>query len=88
LLADVVQRNEVLHTIHLREGDRDQRIYTEVILPHLEINMYRPRVLAVKKTGESPFREMVLGRALNSVKSSPNLVWMLLSENVDAFVQS
>jgi hypothetical protein len=50
--------------------------------------MYRPRVLAVKKTIARPFREKVLGRALYAVKSNPNLVWMFLSETVDAFVRS
>jgi hypothetical protein len=45
-------------------------------------------VLAVKKTIERPFREKVLGRALHCVKSNPNLVWMFLSENVDAFGRS
>jgi hypothetical protein len=45
-------------------------------------------VVAVKKTHERPFREKVLGRALDCVKSNPNLVWMFLSENVDAFVRT
>jgi hypothetical protein len=30
----------------------------------------------------------ILGRALYCVRSNPNLVWMFLSENVDAFVRS
>jgi hypothetical protein len=87
-IAEMVQRNTVLHTIHLWERERDQKIYAEEILPYLETNLYRPRVLAVKKTIERPFREKVLGRALHCVKSNPNLVWMFLSENVDAFVRS
>jgi hypothetical protein len=88
MLADMVQRNIVLHTIILSEGERDEQIYTGSILPYLETNLYRPRVLAVKQTTERPFREKVLGRALYCVKSNPNLVWMFLSENVDAFVRS
>jgi hypothetical protein len=88
MLADMVQRNIVLHTIKLSEGERDEQIYTGSILPYLETNLYRPRVLAVKQTTERPFREKVLGRALYCVKSNPNLVWMFLSENVDAFVRS
>jgi hypothetical protein len=87
-IAEMVQRNTVLHTIHLWERERDQKIYAEEILPYLETNLYRPRVLAVKKTIERPFREKVLGRALHCVKSNPNLVWMFLSENVDAFGRS
>jgi hypothetical protein len=84
----MVQRNTVLHTIQLYEEERDEQIYTGSILPYLETNLYRPRVLAIKKTIERPFREKLLGRALDCVKINPNLVWMFLSENVDAFVRS
>jgi hypothetical protein len=88
LLADMVQRNTVLHNIQLSEDERDEEIYTGSILPYLETNLYRPRVLAVKKTKERPFREKMLGRALASVKTNANLVWMFLSENVDAFART
>jgi hypothetical protein len=84
----MMQQNTVLQTIHLSEDERDEQIYTEEIHPYLETNRYRPRVLAVKKTKDRPFREKVLGRGLYSVRRNPNLVWMLLSENVDAFVRS
>jgi hypothetical protein len=84
----MMQHNTVLHTIALSEHERDEHIYTEEIRPSLETNLYRPRVLAVKKTKDRPFREKVLGRAVYSVRSNPNLVWMLLSENVDTFVRS
>jgi hypothetical protein len=87
LLAEMMEQNVVLHTIHLSEDERDDQIYTEEISPYLETNLYRPRVVAVKKTIERPFREKVLGRALDCVKSNPNLVWMFLSQNVDAFVR-
>jgi hypothetical protein len=56
--------------------------------PRLETNLFRPRVLAVKKTADRPFREKILGRALYSVRSNPNLLWMFLSQNVDAFARS
>jgi hypothetical protein len=88
VLVEMMQHNTVLHTIELFRSERDDKIYTEEIQPYLVTNLYRPRVLAVKKTIERPFREKVLGRALDCVKSNPNLVWMLLSENVDAIVRS
>jgi hypothetical protein len=88
LLADMVQQNTVLHTIQLHSSERGDQIFREEIRPKLETNLYRPRVLAVKKTKDRPFREKVLGRAVYIVRSNPNLVWMLLSENVDAFVRS
>jgi hypothetical protein len=88
-LADMLQTNTILHTIRLFPGEYDERIYTESIEPRLETNMYRPRVLAVKKEADDrPYRQKVLGRALNCVKSNPNLVWMFLSGNVDALVRS
>jgi hypothetical protein len=88
VLAEMIKKNTVLHTIRLAEGEYDQQVCTEEIRPYLVTNLYRPRVLAVKKTKNRPFREKVLGRAVYSVRSNPNLVWMLLSENVDAFVRS
>jgi hypothetical protein len=88
MLADMVQENTILHSIELSAYEREAKIYTEEISPYLETNLYRPRVVAIKKTSASPFREKVLGRALFCVKSNPNLVWMFLSENMDAFVRS
>jgi hypothetical protein len=79
-----ITRDSSTHTIELSEDERDDRIYTEEISPYLETKLYRPRVLAVNKTTASPFREKVLGRALYCVRSKPNLVWMFLSEIVDA----
>jgi hypothetical protein len=87
-LADMLQTNTILHTVRLFSGEYDERIYTESIEPRLETNLYRPRVLAVEKeANDRPFRQKVLGRALNCVKSNPNLVWMFLSGNVDALVR-
>jgi hypothetical protein len=88
VLADMMKVNTILLTILLSDNEHDDQIYTEEISPYLETNLYRPRVLAVKKTHVREFREKVLGRALDCVKSNPNLVWMFLSQNVDAFVRS
>jgi hypothetical protein len=88
VVAEMMKENTTLLAIELCEHQRDEKIYTEAILPYLEANLYRPRVLAVKKTKQRPFREKVLGRALYCVRrSNPNLVWMFLSQNVDAVVR-
>jgi hypothetical protein len=84
----MMHENTVLQTIKLHAPEQVDQIYTEEIRPYLEANLYRPRVHAIKKTKDRPFREKVLGRAVCSVRSNPNLFWMLLSENVDAFVRS
>jgi hypothetical protein len=89
VLADMVKRNTLLHTIELRAHGRDQKIYTQEVLPHLQINLYRPRVLAIKKADIS-LRRPLLGLALQteSVRKKSNLLWMFLSGNADAVLQS
>jgi hypothetical protein len=84
LLADVVKTSTVLHTIRLDNDERDNQIYVDTILPHLETNLYRLRVHAIKKA-ESQIRRPLLGRALQtkSVRQKPNLLWMFLSGNPD-----
>jgi hypothetical protein len=85
-LAEMMQTNTILHTIRLFPGEFDERVFTESIQPRLEANLYRPRVLAVKKEADDrSFRQKVLGRALSCVSSNPDHIWMFLSENVDAF---
>jgi hypothetical protein len=88
LVAEMMQTNTILQTIDIFPRERDQRIYSETILPRLETNRFRPRVLAVKKIVDGPFREKILSRALHCVRSNPNLLWMFLSQNVDAFACS
>jgi hypothetical protein len=88
LVVEMMQTNTVLQTIKILACEKDSQIYSETILPRLETNRFRPRVLAVKKIVDGPFREKVLGRALHCVKRNPNLVWMFLSQNVDAFARS
>jgi hypothetical protein len=87
LVAEMMHGNTILQTINFSIHERDNNIYSQVIVPHLETNCFRPRVLTVKEIAYKPFREKVLGRAVYCVRSNPNLVWMLLSQNVDGFVQ-
>jgi hypothetical protein len=89
LLAAMVQENRVLLTIALTDNERDDQIYMEMIHPYLEMNLYRPRVLGIKKA-EIALRRALLGRALQteSVRNKSNLLWMLLSGNQDVVVQS
>lgn len=84
LLADMIKGNTILHTIRLDSDERDHKIYVNTILPNLEVNLYRSRVLAIKKA-DSQIRLPLLGRALQtrSVRQKPNLLWMFLSGNPD-----
>jgi hypothetical protein len=63
-LAAMVQENRVLHIIQLgQQWERDEQIYAESILPRLETNLYRPRVLSIKKA-DIQIRRRLLGLAL------------------------
>jgi hypothetical protein len=59
----MMELNTVLQTIELSEHQRDEQIYTESIIPRLETNRYRPRVLAAKRADIS-LRRPLLGMAL------------------------
>jgi hypothetical protein len=88
LLAEMMEENTILLTIDLNRDDRDEQIYEESILPYLETNLYRPRVLGIKKA-DIALRRPLLGRALQteSVRNKSNLLWILLSGNQDVVVQ-
>jgi hypothetical protein len=89
LLADMMELNTVLQTIELSEHQRDEQIYTESILPRLETNRYRPRVLAAKRADIS-LRRPLLGMALqnDAARDKSNLIWMFLSGNADVVIQT
>jgi hypothetical protein len=78
-----------LLTIDLERYEREEQIYKESIHPYLEMNLYRPRVLGIKKA-DIALRRPLLGRALQtkSVRNKSNFLWMFLSGNQDVVVQS
>jgi hypothetical protein len=84
VLEEMMKENRVLLTITLSDSERDDQIYIDMIHPYLETNMYRPRVLGIKKS-DIALRRAFLGRALQteSVRNKSNLLWMFLSENQD-----
>jgi hypothetical protein len=80
----------VLLTIDLNRDEKDAQIYAE-ILPYLETNLYRPRVLNIKKADIALHTRALLGWALQtkSVRNKSNLLWMSLSSgNHDVVLQS
>jgi hypothetical protein len=84
-LANAIQENTVLHTLVLSPDEKEDEIFQDLIIPRLETNLFRPRVIAVKHAvGPLSFRQKVLRRALQSVSKNPNLLWCFLSENIDA----
>jgi hypothetical protein len=82
-LADMTKVNISIHTIRLNDRYYEHEIFGQSVIPHLETNRLRPRVLAIQKTRPIAYRAKVLGRALFAVRTDPNRCWMLLSGNAE-----
>jgi hypothetical protein len=76
-----------IHTIICSPHDRREP-YQGSVVPYLETNKFRPRLLAIQKTRPFPYRVKVLGRALLATRTDPNLFWMFLSGNAEIIFQS
>jgi hypothetical protein len=75
--------NMSIHTIHLDACYSQHELYRESVIPYLETNRFRPRLLAAQKARPIPYRAKVLGRALLAVRTDANRFWMLLSGNAE-----
>jgi hypothetical protein len=82
-LLDMVKVNLSIHTIHLHYFFSEHELFRGSVIPYLETNRLRPRLLAIQKTRPIPYRTKVLGRALLAARSDANSFWMLLSGNAE-----
>jgi hypothetical protein len=82
-LVDMMKVNTSISTIHVKTCYSETEMYRESVIPYLETNLFRPRLLAIQKTLPIAYRAKVLGRALLSVRTHPNRFWMLLSGNAE-----
>jgi hypothetical protein len=82
-LVKMLKINMSIHTIHLHSHYSRHEIFRESVIPYLETNRLRPRLLAIQKTRPIPYRAKVLGTALLSARSDANSFWMLLSGNAE-----
>jgi hypothetical protein len=84
-IVEMLQRNTVLHVIYVFNGEYDWHIYADLILPRLETNLFRPRVLAIGQS-DSQMRRALIGRVLQSqaVMSNPRLLRTLPSGDGDS----
>jgi hypothetical protein len=82
-IVNMLQSNRVVRSISLSKDERDDQIYQESILPHLQVNIYRPRVVLMQQISRPSLKGGLLGRALHTVRNQRDLVWMLLSENAE-----
>jgi hypothetical protein len=83
-LVDMMQMNTSIHTIHLDHRIHNEpELFQKSVIPYLETNQLRPRLLAIQKALPIAYRAKVLGRALFAVRTDPNRYWMLLSGNAE-----
>jgi hypothetical protein len=80
-LVDMLIGNRLIQTVwgHFRYSEHE--LFRGSVIPHLESNRFRPRLLAIQKTRPITYRAKVLGRAFLAAQSYPNRFWMLLSGN-------
>jgi hypothetical protein len=82
-ILDMMKMNLSLHTIHLPDHYSEHELFRGSVVPYLETNRFRPRLLAIQRTRPIPYRAKVLGRALLSARTDANSFWMLLSGNAE-----
>jgi hypothetical protein len=87
-LVDMLKVNMLIHTIHLTPHHSEHELFRGSVIPYLETNRLRPRLLAIQKTRPIAYRTKVLGRALFAVRTDPNRFWMLLSGNAEVLFPS
>jgi hypothetical protein len=81
-LVDMMKVNTSIYTIDLDIRYSRHELFRESVIPYLETNLFRPRLLAIQKT-RPMYRAKVLRQALLAVRTDPNRLWMLLSGNAE-----
>jgi hypothetical protein len=81
-LAGMLAENEQVDDIHV-DDSFDREVWDAVVVPRLEINLYRKRCLTIHKIQNRATRAAVMARALTHLEGKPSLQWMLLSQNED-----
>jgi hypothetical protein len=61
-----------IHTINVRDLYSKHDIYRNSVIPYLETNRLRPRLLAIQKTRPILYRAKVLRRALLATRTDAN----------------
>jgi hypothetical protein len=82
-LLDMIKVNISIHTMDFQLRYSWHKLFRRSVIPYLETNRFRPRLLAIQKTRPITYRAMVLGRALLSARNDANSFWMLLSGNAE-----
>jgi hypothetical protein len=88
-LAGMLAVNEQVDEIQI-DDSFDRTVWNAVVVPRLEINLYRKRFRTIQAIRLEKTRAAVMARglariALADVKSESSLIFMLLSQNCDVF---
>jgi hypothetical protein len=88
-LAGMLAENEHVDDIQV-DFWHDHDVWDAVVVPRLEINLYRKRFRAVEAIGLDKTRAAVVARALARIaladlRSESSLIFMVLSQNCDVF---
>jgi hypothetical protein len=87
-LVNMLKVNKSIQTIHWDCHYSEDKIFLESVIPYLDANWLRPRLLTIQKMRPIGYRAKILGRALLAVRADPNQFWMLLSGNPEAALSS
>jgi hypothetical protein len=82
-LVGMMQVNTSIHTIRVYPQYSQYELFQGSVIPYLETNRFRPRLLAIQQTRPISYRGKVLGRALLSARTDANSFWMLLLGNAE-----
>jgi hypothetical protein len=85
MLAEIEQLDDIQV-----DDSFDRDVWDAVVIPRLEINLYRKRFRAIQAIGSEKTRAAVVARALArialfDVKSESSLIFMVLSQNCYVF---
>jgi hypothetical protein len=87
-LVDMMKENTSIHKLHIDNCYSNHELFRGSVIPYLETNRLRPRLLAIQKTRPTSYRAKVLGRALLSTRTNANKFWMLSSGNAEVAFSS
>jgi hypothetical protein len=87
-LVDMLKVSTSIHTILWDSRYSEKKILQGTVIPHLETNKLRPRLLAIQNIRPIAYRAKVLGRALLSARTNANSFWILLSGNPEVACSS
>jgi hypothetical protein len=82
-LLNMLKVNTTIHTIHSDSQYTYHELFQKLVIPYLETNRLRARLLAIQKSRPIAYRAKVLGKELLAARTDANRFWMLFSGNAE-----